>query len=260
LSEHAPRGGDGRWDMPSLTPTRLTGSTTDRLLDGVSGPEPLRQLLAAAAAPAQADELGGEQAARRAFTTTTGCRPLPAGAAHNWPKRTRALSWIVAAKAIAAVALTAGAGGVAVAATSGSFPAGPPDVSTHQERAPDSATARPAVVVDRASGTGQRPDTEPARERSPGSPDAARPDRTDSGGTPTTTVPAAHPDQPGRAETEAAPDDSTPAARHTVAPGNPQHATGPANGNKKKDNPGNSDHVADPRSDTAKHKQKAGQE
>ena len=131
--------------MPALTPARLPRSTTDRLLDGGVGPEPLRQLLAAAAAPAQADELGGERAAHRAFITAARFPPLIGAAPHNPRRHNRALSWIVAAKAIAAVALTAGAGGVAVAATSGSFPDGLPAVSIHQKSDPDPDSARPTV-------------------------------------------------------------------------------------------------------------------
>jgi hypothetical protein len=271
LSEHTGRDGIGRVDMLPLRPTRLPRSTTDRLLDTGTGPEPVRQLLAAAAAPAQAGELDGEQVARLAFTMSAGCRPLPDVAAPNSPKRTRALSWIVAAKAIAALALTAGASGVAVAATSGPFPDGPPDTSTHQQSDPHSSTAWP-MVVDRARGT------------APGLSDSAGRDGTESGETPTTTSPAARPDPPGSSEA-AAPDEGTPPAPPTVAPGNPQHTTGPANGNKKStaktppgqqqekkkenngnntagantDHPGDSD-VGDPRSDTAKQRQKAGQE
>ena len=161
--------------MPPLTPALLSRSATDRLLDGGTGPEPLRQLLAAAAAPAQADELGGEQAARLAFATSVGSRPLPDVATHNPARRTRTLSWIVAAKAVAAIALTAGAGGVAVAATSSPLPAGPPDVSTHQESDPDPSTARPTVVVDRARGATLQPDAGPAQAPSPSSPVSAPP-------------------------------------------------------------------------------------
>jgi hypothetical protein len=266
--------------MPALSPARLPASSTDRLLDGGVGPEPLRQLLAAAAGPAQADELAGEQAAHRAFTSAARFPPLLGVAPHTSRRRTRALSWIVAAKAIAAVALTAGAGGVAVAATSGSFPSGLPDVSTHQKSDSDSATARPTVVVDRARGTAQRPDTQPAPESSAGSPDSRR-DSTDPGGTSTGTVPPARSDQPNRLETEPAPDGGSPAAPPPIAPGNPEHATGSSNNTKKSaaktppgqqkakedhgnkpagtkmDDPGNSDHVGEPRSDTAKQRQKA---
>jgi hypothetical protein len=252
----------------------LPVSTTDRLLDGGIGPEPLRQLLAAAAAPAQADELGGEQAAHRAFTTATRCAPLLEVAPHNSRRRARALSWIVAAKAIAAVALTAGAGGVAVAATSGSFPGGLPDVSTQHTSDPDHATARPTVVVDRARGAAQRPGTPPAPASSAGSPDS-RHGGTGAGATSTRTVPPARSDQPGRSDTEPLPEGGTPTAPPPVAPGNPEHATGSANSTKEstaktppgqqkaKENHGNEtaatkkDHVGDPRSDTAEQRQKA---
>jgi hypothetical protein len=280
LSEHTRRDGTRTFPRPALTTARLPRSTTDRLLDGGVGPEPLRQLLAAAAAPAQADELGGEQEAHRAFITAARFPPLIGAAPHNPRRRTRALSWIVAAKAIAAVALTAGAGGVAVATTSGSFPGGLPAVSTQQKSDPDPDSGRPTVVVDRARGTAQRPDTQPAPASSAGSPDSPR-DSTDPGKTSTGTVPPARSDQPGRSETESAPDDGTPAAPPSVVPGNPQHATGSANSTKKstaktppgqqkakenhgdgtaatkKDDPGNSENVGDPRSDTAKQRQKA---
>jgi hypothetical protein len=266
--------------MPALTPARLPRSTTDRLLDGGVGPEPLRQLLAAAAAPAQADELGGEQAAHRAFITAARFPPLIGAAPHNPRRHNRALSWIVAAKAIAAVALTAGAGGVAVAATSGSFPDGLPAVSIHQKSDPDPDSARPTVVVDRARGTAERLDTQPAPASAAGSPDSRR-DSTDPAEASTGTVPPARSDQPGRSEAELAPDDGTPAAPPPVAPGSPQHATESANSTKKstartppgqqkakenhgngtaatkKDDPGNSDHVGDPRSDTAEQRQEA---
>jgi hypothetical protein len=177
----------------------------------------------------------------------------------------------VAAKAIAAVALTAGAGGVAVAATSGSFPSGLPAVSTHQKSDPNPDSARPTVIVDRARGTAERPDTQPAPASAVGSPDSRR-DST--GAASTGTVPPARSGQPGRLETE-------PAPAPPVAPGGPQHATGSANSTKKstartpqgqekakenqgngtaaakKDDPGSSDHVGDPPSDTAKQRQKA---
>jgi hypothetical protein len=266
--------------MPALTPTGLSRSTTDRLLDGGTGPEPLQYLLAAAAAPPRADELGGEQAARQAFIAAACFRPLLDVAPNKHRGRTRTLSWIVAAKAITAVALTAGAGGVALAATSGSFPGGLPDVSTHQTSDPDSATARPTVIVDRARGTTQRPDSPPVPASSAGSPDPRRAS-TGSGDVSTGTVPPGRSDQPGRSEPEPAPEDGTPAAPPPVAPGKPQQATGSTNNDKrstartppgqqqqqqkkakenqptrttapKKDVPGNSDHVGDPRSDTAK--------
>lgn len=258
MSERTHRDGTGPFHMTAPSSARLPRSSTDRLLDEGVGPEPLRQLLAAAGAPAQAGELGGEQAAQRAFATAARCPPLPGVLTHGSRRRTRALSWIVAAKAIAAVALTAGAGGVAMAATSGSLPGGLPDVSTHQTSDPDPVTARPTVVVDRAPGTTEGPDTEPAPEPAPGSPDSTDPVET-SGTT------AARLDQPGRSGTE-------------VAPDSPDHPTGPANDNKKsaaktppghekekekenqgkkpagtkKDSPGNSDDVDDPRSDKAK--------
>ena len=118
------------------------------------------------------------------------------------------------------------------------------------------------MVVDRARGTTPQPDTEPAAESSPEPPGSARRDSTGSGETASRTAPAARSDQPG----------------------NPQHATGPANGNKKstvtappgqqqekknngngtagaeKDNTGNSDDVDDLHSDTTKQQQKAGPE
>ena len=266
--------------MPALTPAGLSRSTTDRLLDGGTGPEPLEHLLAAAAAPPQADELSGEHAARQAFIAAAGFRPLLAVAPNSPRRRTRALSWIVAAKAITAVALTAGAGGVALAATSGSLPDGLPDVSTQQRSDPGPATARPTVVVDRARGTAQRPDSEPAPASSAGSPDARR-DSAGPGESSTGTVPPARSAQPGRPETEPAPDDGTPAAhprslpatrstppdRRTTTRNRPprrrlasrrrRRTTAPRR-RTEKDHPGNSDHVGDQRSDTAKRAESAG--
>ena len=73
-----------------------------------------------------------------------------------------------------------------MAATSGSFPGTLPDVSTSRTADPDPVTARPTVVVDRARGTAERPDTEigvvagfsrlaPGRHRPGGDPEHGRP-------------------------------------------------------------------------------------
>ena len=96
----------------------LSGAKARRLLDGSDdGPSPLPQLLAAATAPATAAELQGEEAACAAFRSSVHATAVPLGG----PRKTRAktAATIMAAKIIAAVAVTAsGAGGVAVATNS----------------------------------------------------------------------------------------------------------------------------------------------
>ena len=77
---------------------------------------PLPQLLAAASAPATATELRGESAARAAFRSSMHPAPLP----DDLPRRStvRVTTSIMIAKAIAAIALTAGtAGSIALATT-----------------------------------------------------------------------------------------------------------------------------------------------
>lgn len=117
------RNGAGRSDMSTSTPPRLTRAATERLLDGGDGPADLRRLLAAAAGPGTASELAGERAAVAAFSAA-----LP-GAFPERPAMLRTLlSKTLAMKAVAVIALTAGAtGGVALAATSAYAPTGAPD-------------------------------------------------------------------------------------------------------------------------------------
>ena len=114
--------------MRTSTSDRLTAATTEQLLDGGPGPAGLHQLLAAAAGPGTASELAGETAAVAAFVDAPRASPL-----HSAPQRrpsmlSTALSKILAAKALAAVVLLAGAtGGVALAATVSNAPSSPSD-------------------------------------------------------------------------------------------------------------------------------------
>lgn len=109
------RHGAGRHEMRTSTPPRLTPAAAEHLLDGGDRPAELHQLLAAAAGPGTARELAGEPAAVAAFMTAPRTAPLPSDRRPS--TLSTALSNILAAKAMAAVVLLAGAtGGVALAA------------------------------------------------------------------------------------------------------------------------------------------------
>ena len=123
---------------------RLSGTTVRRLLDGGDGPSPLPQLLAAASAPATATELQGESAALAAFRSSMHPAPLP----EDLPRRptVRVTTSIMIAKAIAAIALTAGtAGGIALATTA--TPADPPARPASESAAADDAAASSLVLT-----------------------------------------------------------------------------------------------------------------
>lgn len=135
--------GAGRHEMRTSTPVRMTPTVAERLLDGGDGPADLRQLLDAAAGPGTASELAGEAAVRAAFVDAPRTAPLPSD-----PSRTSvfstALSKILAAKALAAIVLVAGAtGGVALAATSTRAPEAPPAAGAYA-----TSGARPSAVAD----------------------------------------------------------------------------------------------------------------
>ncbi|MFD1523618.1 hypothetical protein [Pseudonocardia yunnanensis] len=105
--------------MRTSDPVRLTRPAAERLLDGGDGPADLRHLLDVAAGPGTSSELAGEGAALAAFVDAPRTAALPS----HQPRRTSTLSTvlskILAAKAIAAIALVAGAtGGIALAAQS----------------------------------------------------------------------------------------------------------------------------------------------
>lgn len=133
------RRGAGRSEMRTSTPPRLSVAATERLLDGGDGPADLRRLLTAAAGPGTASELAGERAAVAAFSA-----PLP-GASPERPAMLRTLlSKTLAMKALAVIALTAGAtGGVALAATSAYAPTEAPGSSNSQaaDRSGEAAAA-----------------------------------------------------------------------------------------------------------------------
>ena len=102
----------------------LSGAAAHRLLDGSDdAPAPLRQLLAAATAPASEAELQGEDAARAAFRSAVHATPVPLRDSRR--VRATTATGILTAKIIAALALTAStAGGVALATNS--YSAHPP--------------------------------------------------------------------------------------------------------------------------------------
>jgi hypothetical protein len=162
---------------------RLSGATAERLLrrDPDDGPNPLvrndkqaalAQFLAAATRPCTASELRGESAARAAFLSLATTDPLPDKALRSTPMRARTLSRIVVAKAVVALTLTAGAGGVALATTSTSLPAqdtetvatttaapptAPIDLNTINETdEPDTDAESDATSADPADANGSR--------------------------------------------------------------------------------------------------------
>jgi hypothetical protein len=123
--------------MRTSTPPRLSVAATEHLLDGGDGPADLRRLLAAAAGPGTASELTGERAAVAAFSAA-----LPSASPERPPMLRTLLSSHLAVKALAVIALTAGAtGGVAIAATSAYAPTGTPDAAASQ---PLDDSVRPA--------------------------------------------------------------------------------------------------------------------
>jgi hypothetical protein len=134
--------------MRKATSYRMPRAASEQLLDGGAGPAPLAHFLAAAAGPGTATELRGEGAALSAFTTAVLSRPLPDDECRSSPMHARTLSRIVVAKAIAALALTAGAGGVAVAATSTTLPVDQPEATTTHTAVPATPTEPDALPAD----------------------------------------------------------------------------------------------------------------
>ncbi len=104
----------------------LTAAQAEQLLDAARAgrgaeADPLAQLMAAAAAPAQADELRGEDEALRAFRLALRA-PAPARTVTFTPARHRPRwTWALLAKLIAVLLAATGAGW-ALAATSGMAP------------------------------------------------------------------------------------------------------------------------------------------
>jgi hypothetical protein len=128
-----------------LRTDRLSREAAGRLLEG-GGPEPLRHLLTVAGGPGQWDELRGEYAARLAFVASADAATAPVTGGHRGRDTARTLSRIMAAKAIAVVALTVGAGSAAVAATGNSFGPGPFGAPTGGQSVP-AATGAPGTLV-----------------------------------------------------------------------------------------------------------------
>ncbi len=142
--------------MRTSTSARLTAATTEQLLDGGAGPAGLHQLLAAAAGPGTASELAGETAAVAAFVDAPRASPLPSAPPRRPSMFSTALSKILAAKALAAVVLLAGAtGGVALAATVSEAPSSPSDDQSTVTATP---TATPAPSDDPESEAEGKPD------------------------------------------------------------------------------------------------------
>jgi hypothetical protein len=148
---------------------RLSRVAADRLLDGGPGPEPLRHILTVAAGPGRYEELRGEDAARLAFIASAraGTAPDPRGRCSQATART--LTRIMAAKAITAIALTVGAGSVAVAATTDSFGDRPFGASSVARSEPDATDARRTLVADRTSDRAAEPPPAVDPHRSAGS-------------------------------------------------------------------------------------------
>ncbi|HEX4063267.1 MAG TPA: hypothetical protein VHY58_19820 [Streptosporangiaceae bacterium] len=108
--------------MNSLRPGRLRRPAAEQLLDGVPtgrpvGGDPLASLLAAAAAPPHTAEQAGEDAAITAFRAE---HLVPASNLGRGQMIKSPLAKILTMK-VGALALALGAGGVAVAATTGAF-------------------------------------------------------------------------------------------------------------------------------------------
>lgn len=138
--------------MRTSNPDRLTAATAEQLLDGGPGPAGLTRLLAAAAGPGTASELAGETAARAAFADAPRAIPLSSAQVRRPSMLSTALSKILAAKALAAVVLLAGAGG-GVALAANASQSSPPTGET-------SATATETAESDPAGDDAVDPDAD----------------------------------------------------------------------------------------------------
>ncbi|MEH1015741.1 hypothetical protein V6U90_21835 [Micromonospora sp. CPCC 206060] len=123
----------------------------DRLLDSPTpptgaDPDPLARLLAAAAAPAQPDELAGEEAAMAAFRTIRAAAPEPATPPASSRRRgTGAVAWIAGLATVATAGVAVAAGGLG---RTGS-PTPPPTPVTPSGSAAATSTA-PATTTTRS--------------------------------------------------------------------------------------------------------------
>ncbi|WP_433285816.1 hypothetical protein ACQPZQ_28720 [Pseudonocardia sp. CA-142604] len=138
--------GAGRHEVRTSDPVRLTRTATERLLDGGDGPAELRHLLDVAAGPGTSSELAGEGAALAAFVDAPRTASLPSHLPRRTSMLSTVLSKILAAKAIAAIALVAGAtGGIALAAQSTGVPEDRPAAGAHT-----STEGRPSAPAETA--------------------------------------------------------------------------------------------------------------
>jgi PT repeat len=134
--------------MSTHRPRRIDRTTAEQLLRGepvdpTGGPDPLAALLAAAAAPARADELAGEYAALAAF------REAHLGPVLQ-PRRTSmiktALAKLLTVKLAAAAVGVTTLGGVALAAGTGTLPTSPRHETTTSHPKPAHATGKPSTA------------------------------------------------------------------------------------------------------------------
>jgi hypothetical protein len=155
--------------MRTSNSDRLTAATTEQLLDGGPGPAGLHQLLAAAAGPGTASELAGETAAVAAFVGAPRETSLPSAPTRRPSMLSTALSKILAAKALAAVVLMAGAtGGVALAANASSGPSSTEETVTLTETAdPEPADDKNADSNTDSDENGDAPDATKAPSPEP---------------------------------------------------------------------------------------------
>ncbi|MFJ9946720.1 hypothetical protein [Kitasatospora sp. NPDC091207] len=156
-----------------------------RPLQPENGPEErVARVLAAAAAPATAGELAGEEAALAAFREAR-LAPAPAGPAVPAPVRRRSMATAALARAFStkAVAVVLGAtalGGVAVAAGTGNLPS-PLGGGTEEPRrpllAPATAPSAPAAgsAAPDGSPSARRPGSGPSTGASSGGPSSGAP-------------------------------------------------------------------------------------
>ena len=137
--------------------SRVDRDAAERMLDG----DPAggaAGLLAAATAPAHAEELAGERAALAAFVAATRLDPVPRQRRTSMLKI--ALAKLLTVKAAAAAVAVVGAGGIALAAGTGALPVELPDTAKTPSVVSE-APAQPAGAPEDA-GKGGDPAGEPS--------------------------------------------------------------------------------------------------
>ncbi|MFF1902232.1 hypothetical protein [Kitasatospora sp. NPDC058218] len=183
--------------------------------DASTGCTGVAHVLAAAAAPAVADELAGEEAALAAFREAR-LAPVPAVPAPSAPVRRRSMATAALARAFStkAVAVVLGAtalGGVAVAAGTGNLPSGLGGGSEEPRRsllAPATASSAPGASSAAPGASSAAPGGGPSTRRPSTGPSTAGPSAGPSAGASTAgpSTGAAKPPSPG---------DSPPASTET---------------------------------------------